>query len=65
MATYGGIKMYKILDLLKRRLTLSKIKNKEEERYFVDIIQNQITEEEYNLILNFLNSEDEQDEQHN
>lgn len=57
--------MYKILDLMKRRLTLSKIKNKEEERYFVDIIQNQITEEEYNLILNFLNSEDEQDEQHN
>ena len=57
--------MGKILDLLKRRLTLSKIKNKEEERYFVDIIQNQITEEEYNLILNFLNSEDEQDEQHN
>lgn len=57
--------MYKILDLLKRRLTLSKIKNKEEERYFVDIIQNQITEEEYDLILNFLNSEDEQNEQHN
>lgn len=57
--------MYKILDLLKRRLTVSKITNKEEERYFVDIIQNQITEEEYNLILNFLNSEDEQDEQYN
>lgn len=57
--------MYKILDLLKRRLTLSKITNKEEERYFVDIIQDQITEEEYNLILNFLNSEEEENEQHN
>lgn len=56
--------MYKILELLKRRLALSKITSKEE-CYFVDIIQNQITEEEYNLILNFLNSEDEQDEHNN
>lgn len=57
--------MYKILDLLKRRLIISKLTKKEKECYFVDIHESQITEEEYNLILNFLNSEDEQDEQHN
>lgn len=57
--------MGKILDLLKRRLIVSKITDKRKESYFVNINVSQITEEEYNLILNFLNSEDEQDEQHN
>ena len=57
--------MYKILDLLKRRLIISKITDKRKDSYFLNINTAQITEEEYNLILNFLNSEDEKDEQHN
>lgn len=57
--------MYKILDLLKRRLIISKITDKKRDSYFVSINTSLITEEEYNLILNFLNSEDEQYEQHN
>lgn len=57
--------MYKILDLLKRRLVISKITDKRKDSYFLTINTTQITEEEYNLILELLNSEDEKDEQHN
>jgi hypothetical protein len=57
--------MDKILELFKRRVWVSKITQKEQEMYLMDLSSKQITEEEYNLILELLKSEDEKDEQHN
>jgi hypothetical protein len=57
--------MDKILELFKRRVWVSKITKKEQEMYLMDLSSKQITEEEYNLILELLKSEDEKDEQHN
>lgn len=57
--------MDKILELFKRRVWVSKITQKEQEMYLMDLSSKQITEEEYNLILELLKSEDEKDERHN
>lgn len=57
--------MDKILDLLKRRLIISKITDKKRESYFMNINTSLITEEEYNLILEFLNSEEKENEHNN
>lgn len=57
--------MDKILDLLKRKLIISKITDNRKDSYFMSANTSLITEEEYNLILNFLNSEEEKNEQHN
>ena len=57
--------MDKILDLLKRRLWVDKANCKKGVLYSIHLDNNQVTEEEYNLILNFLNSEEEENEQHN
>ena len=57
--------MDKILDLLKRRLIISKITDKRRDSYFVNVNTSLITEEEYNLMLEFLNSEEKENEQHN
>lgn len=57
--------MDKILDLLKRRLIISKITDNRKDSYFVSVNTSLITEEEYNLMLQFLNSEEKENEQHN
>ena len=57
--------MDKILDLLKKRLIIGKITDNRKDVYFVNVNTSLITEEEYNLMLEFLNSEEEENEQHN
>lgn len=53
--------MNKLLELLKRKLYVSKTTTKNDEIYFIDIESHQITEEEYNLIKEFIQRKDEEE----
>jgi hypothetical protein len=54
--------MTKLLEILKRKIYLSKITKSNDEIYFIDIDSHQITEEEYNLIKEFLERQEEENE---
>jgi hypothetical protein len=53
--------MNKLLELLKRKLYVSKMTTKNDDIYFIDIESHQITEEEYNLIKEFIQRKDEEE----
>lgn len=54
--------MNKLLEILKRKLSITHLITKQEQVYFINVQSNQITEEEYNLIKEFLEKEEEENE---
>lgn len=52
--------MNKLWEILKRKLCLSKFTTKENEKYFLDVESHQLTEEEYQLIKEFMQRKDEE-----
>lgn len=48
-------------EILKRKVYVIKNSTKNEETHFIDIKSNQITEEEYNLIKEFIQRKDEEE----
>ena len=53
--------MNKLLEILKRKVWVSTLTSKNEELYFINIESNQITEEEYELIKEFIQRKDEEE----
>jgi hypothetical protein len=53
--------MNKLLELLKRKLMVIQSIDKDEKMYLIGIHSNQITEEEYNLIKEFIQRKDEEE----
>lgn len=53
--------MTKLLEILKRKLCVTKFTAKGEQVYMLDACSNQLTEDEYNLIKEFIEKEDEED----
>lgn len=54
--------MTKLLEILKRKLIVIKSIDKNEKMYLINIHSNQLTEEEYNLIKEFLERQEEENE---
>lgn len=52
--------MNKLLELLKRKIYVIKNTFKDKEIYFLDVESHQITEEEYELIKEFMTRKDEE-----
>ena len=55
--------MNKLLEILKRKLCVNKITIKSEEIYMLDVCSNQLTEEEYDLIREFIQKKEKENEQ--
>lgn len=52
--------MNKLLEIFKTRLRLFKITSEKKEKYILDVESEQITEEEYELIKEFMTRKDEE-----
>lgn len=52
--------MNKLLEIFKTRLRLFKITSEKNEKYILDVESEQITEEEYELIKEFMTRKDEE-----
>lgn len=53
--------MTKLLEIFKRKLMGIKNSDKDEKMYLINIHSNQLTEEEYNLIKEFIQRKDEEE----